>query len=92
MKISIPLILVPMMLLWAETVIANDIIEITEWPVPWKNTRPRDPHVDSRGRVWFVGQQGDYIAYFTPMIKGDRRQGNIRFKENSLFQHKAVAS
>lgn len=39
-------------------------VEIREWPVPWKDTRPRDPAVDGQGRVWFVGQTGDYIARF----------------------------
>ena len=37
-------------------------VNITEWKVPWENTRPRDPYVDQQNRVWFVGQTGDYIA------------------------------
>lgn len=41
-------------------------IEITEWVVPWENTRPRDPYVDGEGRVWFVGQRADYVAYLEP--------------------------
>ena len=41
-------------------------VEITEWPVPWEDTRPRDPYVGPQNRVWFVGQQGDYIASFDP--------------------------
>ena len=41
-------------------------VEITEWPVPWPNSRPRDPFVDAQGRVWFVGQAGNYIAYLEP--------------------------
>lgn len=41
-------------------------IDIREWPVPWERTRPRDPYVAPDGRVWFVGQQGDYAAYFLP--------------------------
>lgn len=41
-------------------------VEITEWPVPWAGSRPRDPFVDARGRVWFVGQQGNYLAYLEP--------------------------
>lgn len=45
---------------------AQDTVPITEWQVPWANTRPRDPYVDHRGRVWFVGQQGDYVAYLAP--------------------------
>jgi virginiamycin B lyase len=41
-------------------------VEIKEWNVPWQDTRPRDPYVDGKGRVWFVGQEGNYIAYLTP--------------------------
>ena len=33
-----------------------------EWEVSYKG-RPRDPYADAQGRVWFVGQQGNYIAY-----------------------------
>ncbi len=40
--------------------------EIIEWRVPWSNTRPRDPYVDGEGRVWFVGQQGNYVAWLDP--------------------------
>ncbi len=41
-------------------------VDIQEWPVPWPNSRPRDPYVDSQGRVWFVGQTADYVAYLEP--------------------------
>src|SRR5688572_32308605 len=41
-------------------------VEIREWPVPWEDTRPRDPAVDKQGRVWFVGQTGDYIGWLDP--------------------------
>ncbi len=37
-------------------------VDITEWEVPWEQTRPRDPYVDQLNRVWFVGQKGNYIA------------------------------
>jgi virginiamycin B lyase len=40
--------------------------EITEWTVPWEKSRPRDPFVDAQGRVWFVGQGGNYVAYLDP--------------------------
>ncbi len=40
--------------------------EVTEWAVPWEGTRPRDPYVDGTGRVWFVGQEGNYVAYLEP--------------------------
>ena len=48
------------------SVATADGVEITEWEVPWEGTRPRDPFVDGQGRVWFVGQRGDYVAYLDP--------------------------
>jgi virginiamycin B lyase len=44
---------------------ANEI-DLTEWEVPFADTRPRDPFVDSLGRVWFCGQGGAYIASMDP--------------------------
>jgi len=41
-------------------------VNMTEWAVPWEQTRPRDPYVDQDHRVWFVGQQGDYVAMLEP--------------------------
>jgi virginiamycin B lyase len=41
-------------------------LQLTEWKVPWEGTRPRDPYLDGQGRVWFVGQEGNYIAYLEP--------------------------
>lgn len=54
--------------LWLSQVLAADsvAVKIDEWPVSWPNTRPRDPYVDGQNRVWFVGQEGDYIAYLDP--------------------------
>jgi virginiamycin B lyase len=43
-----------------------DSLEIREWLVPWKETVPRDPFVDEGGRVWFVGQAGNYIGNLSP--------------------------
>ena len=43
-----------------------DAPQVTEWQVPWDGTRPRDPYVDRKGRVWFVGQEGNYVAYLEP--------------------------
>ncbi len=42
-------------------------VKITEWKVPWEDTRPRDPYVDKKGRVWFCGQGGAYLAYLDPV-------------------------
>ncbi len=44
-----------------------DSVTLTEWNVPWgAATRPRDPAVGSDGRIWFVGQEGNYVARFDP--------------------------
>lgn len=43
------------------------------WDVPYgANTRPRDPFADAQGRVWFVGQTGNYVAWL------DSRSGEFR--------------
>ena len=47
-------------------------VPIKEWPVPYANSRPRDPFIDSQNRVWFVGQVGNYVAYLDP------KSGNFR--------------
>lgn len=41
-------------------------VQIREWDVPWPRTRPRDPDVAPDGRVWFVGQAGNYVAVLDP--------------------------
>ena len=41
-------------------------VDLREWPVPWPETRPRDPFVDPSGLVWFVGQRGHYVANLDP--------------------------
>lgn len=48
-------------------------IGITEWEVPWPNTRPRDPWVGGTDRVWFVGQTGHYVATLNPETGEFRR-------------------
>lgn len=48
-------------------------IQITEWPVPWERSRPRDPAVAADGTVWFVGQAGHYVASFDPETEQFRR-------------------
>jgi virginiamycin B lyase len=38
-----------------------------EFSVPFgARTRPRDPFADAHGRVWFVGQNGNYVAWLDP--------------------------
>ena len=41
-------------------------VEVTEWDVPWENTRPRDPYYGSGNQIWFVGQRGDYVGLLDP--------------------------
>jgi len=52
---------------------AESGVGIEEWSVEWQNTRPRDPSVAADGRVWFVGQAGDYAAVFDPETEAFRR-------------------
>jgi len=40
--------------------------ELTEWTVPYAESRPRDPMVAPDGDVWFVGQRSDYVAVLDP--------------------------
>jgi virginiamycin B lyase len=47
-------------------------LDVKEWPVEWQG-RPRDPAVDPQGRVWFVGQQGNYIGMFDPKTEQFKR-------------------
>lgn len=43
-----------------------DSVPIKEWTVPWDKTRPRDPAVAPDGKVFFVGQVGNYVARLDP--------------------------
>jgi virginiamycin B lyase len=45
---------------------ASAPLTVQEWTVPWPSTRPRDPFVAPNGLVWFVGQEGNYVANFDP--------------------------
>lgn len=42
------------------------VVPIQEWTVPWEKSRPRDPAVAPDGRIWFVGQVGNYVARLNP--------------------------
>jgi len=48
-------------------------VAITEWLVPWPDSRPRDPSVAPDGAVWFVGQRADYVARFDPATEAFTR-------------------
>ncbi|CUA86256.1 virginiamycin B lyase family protein [Pseudidiomarina woesei] len=53
-------------LMMAGDAAANATLDITEWQVPWENSRPRDPYVAAPDEVWFVGQRADYAAVLNP--------------------------
>ena len=73
------LVLVGVAVLAAAPAVAQQTTPIQEWNVPWANTRPRDPYLDRQGRVWFVGQVGDYVGVLDP------RSGE--FKKYDLAPH-----
>jgi virginiamycin B lyase len=49
---------------WAQPVLAQPEVQIREWEVPWARALPRDPAVERAGRIWFVGQNADFVARF----------------------------
>lgn len=65
---------------------AQSPVPITEWTVPWEKTRPRDPYVDGQGRVWFVGQTGNYVARLDP-ASGQFKRYAI---EEGTFPHNLI--
>ncbi|MGH7544950.1 MAG: virginiamycin B lyase family protein [Gemmatimonadota bacterium] len=73
MKWIVWLALTPLLWTSADSPPAVAPVEIREWPVPWENSRPRDPYVGPQGRVWFVGQRSDYVAYLVPETGEFRR-------------------
>lgn len=68
----VPALAVLAMALPAAADLAAQSIEMSEWPVEWEG-RPRDPYVAPDGKVWFVGQAGNYIANFDPQSENFRR-------------------
>lgn len=65
MKIKSLMILL-CILVWPTLDAIGDTVDIREWLVPWEKSEPGHAYVDAGGRVWFVGQRGDYIANFSP--------------------------
>jgi virginiamycin B lyase len=75
-------------LLAAAPGLAAQAVELREWPVPYADSRPRDPYVDGQGRVWFVGQVGNYVAYLEPNSGEFRR---YELEERALPHNLIVA-
>jgi virginiamycin B lyase len=80
-------VLVPLLAL-APELAAQASVDIREWPVPYADSRPRDPYVDAGGRVWFVGQEGNYVAYLDPASGQFRR---YELEERALPHNLVVA-
>ncbi len=62
-------------------------VEIKEWKVPWEKSRPRDPYVDpATGRIWFVGQAGNYVGIL------DQNDGKFRRFEidSGTYPHNVI--
>jgi virginiamycin B lyase len=58
---------------------------VQEWKVDYGG-RPRDPYVGPDGKVWFVGQAGNYVAHFDPR-SGAFRRYEI---EDGTFPHSLI--
>lgn len=41
-------------------------VEIKEWPIPWPDSLPHDPHSISPEAVWFVAEKGNYLGMLNP--------------------------
>ncbi|WP_207061831.1 lyase [Motiliproteus sp. SC1-56] len=56
------------LLLFASLVCANLAAApaLSEWPLPWPDSLPRDPVIAADGRVWFCAQRGDFLGVFDP--------------------------
>jgi virginiamycin B lyase len=59
------------LLLWCTAILAGGVLPagaepVTEWQVPWREGRPRDPYPDPAGYVWFCGQGGGYLGRLDP--------------------------
>ncbi|MEX0733235.1 MAG: hypothetical protein WD944_11335 [Steroidobacteraceae bacterium] len=66
------LVLLPALFHASAATPAADEQILQEWKVEYGG-RPRDPYVAPDGKVWFVGQAGNYIASFDPATERFRR-------------------
>jgi len=72
-RISPTLLSIAAAALLSPAAVSAQTVPITEWTVPWADTRPRDPYPDQQGRIWFVGQAGNYVAYLEPATGSFKR-------------------
>ena len=58
---------------WVAPAVAQEsTVDLKEWAVEWGG-RTRDPAVAPDGKVWFVGQAGNYLAWFDPKTEQFKR-------------------
>ena len=88
MKLTTVLAVVPLVLLAAPELGAQ-AVQLREWAVPYADSRPRDPYVAADGRVGFVGQRGNYVAYLEPESGQFRR---YELEERALPHNLVVAA
>ena len=73
MKKVLLLAVAAMLTSWSPPVAAQQAeFDLKEWDVEWGGGT-RDPAVGPDGRVWFVGQRGNYVAVFNPATEQFRR-------------------
>ncbi len=71
--IKLVLLAAAVLLSWSAPVAAQvDTFDLKEWPVEWGG-RTRDPAIAPDGKVWFVGQAGNYIANLDPATGAQKR-------------------
>ena len=79
--IKLALLSAALLLTWSPPVAAqSDTFDLKQWPVEWGG-RTRDPAVAPDGKVWFVGQAGNYIANLDPQ-SGAQKQYEIEAGTN----------
>jgi virginiamycin B lyase len=61
----------------AASALAVEDVDIREWEVPYKQSRPRDPFAESKTSVWFVGQRTGYLAHLDTKT-GEFRQVELK--------------
>ncbi|MEL7833115.1 hypothetical protein [Fodinibius sp. Rm-B-1B1-1] len=86
--VSIAFLVVALVIMNASVSPPADVdVTITEWEVPWEDSRPRDPYVAPDGDIWFVGQRTHYVAEFDP----DTEEYTNKFDlENGVGPHTVI--
>lgn len=60
-------------------------LDIHEWPVPWPNTRPRDPAVAPDGRIWWVDAAAGFLGVYDPKSRAMRQWQSPGGERSALY-------